>query len=97
VDNCGSHAFTTRPSAGHLSSSRAGSPSTSSSAATVGFDAAAQVSAFAPDAFGDLARRCGFADGGGHVRQRDTIPAGLWTRTEPLRLAEDFIFLADSK
>jgi hypothetical protein len=65
---------------------RAGSPSTSSSAAAVGFDAAARVSAFAPDAFGDLARRCGFADGGGHVRQRDTIPAGLWTRADWVRL-----------
>jgi hypothetical protein len=42
--------------------------------------------AFAPDAFGDLARRCGFADGGGHVRQRDTIPAGLWTRADWVRL-----------
>jgi hypothetical protein len=38
-----------------------------------------------PDAFAGLARRCGFADGGRHVRQRDTIPADLWTRADSLR------------
>jgi methyltransferase (TIGR00027 family) len=46
------------------------------------------LSDFAPDAFAGLARRCGFADGGRHVRQRDTIPAALWTRTDSLRPAD---------
>jgi hypothetical protein len=43
------------------------------------------LSAFAPDQFAGLARGCGFADGGRHVGQRDTIPRALWTRADSLR------------
>jgi methyltransferase (TIGR00027 family) len=46
------------------------------------------LSAFTPDAFAGLARRCRFTDGGRHVRQRDTIAAGLWTRADSLRPAD---------
>jgi methyltransferase (TIGR00027 family) len=45
------------------------------------------LSIFAPEQLTDLARRCGFAEVR-HVRQRDTIPAGLWDRTDSLRQAE---------
>jgi methyltransferase (TIGR00027 family) len=46
------------------------------------------LSALAPDAFADLAKQCGFADGGKHVRQRDTIPACLWARADSLSPAD---------
>jgi methyltransferase (TIGR00027 family) len=45
------------------------------------------LSAFAPDDLSGLARQCGFTSVR-HVRQRDTIPAALWTRTDSLAPAE---------
>jgi methyltransferase (TIGR00027 family) len=45
------------------------------------------LSVFTPDDLSDLARRCGFA-AVRHVRQRDTIPGGLWKRSDSLRPAD---------
>jgi len=45
------------------------------------------LSVFAPDELSELARERGFA-AVRHVRQRDTIPAGLWTRSDSLRPAD---------
>jgi methyltransferase (TIGR00027 family) len=45
------------------------------------------LSSFAPQEMTDLARRSGFASVR-HVRQRDTIPAGLWDRSDSLRPAD---------
>ena len=45
------------------------------------------LSVLAPDELSDLARRRGFA-AVRHIRQRDTIPAGLWTRSDALRPAD---------
>jgi len=44
-------------------------------------------SCFTPPQIADLARRAGFA-GARSVRQRDTVPAELWRRTDSLRPAE---------
>ena len=41
-----------------------------------------------PEQMRDEAGGCGFADGGTHVGQRDTIPAWLWTRADSLRPAD---------
>jgi len=45
------------------------------------------LSAFAPQDLSGLARECGFASVR-HVRQRDTIPAALWTRSDSLAPVE---------
>jgi methyltransferase (TIGR00027 family) len=45
------------------------------------------LSCFAPGEMTDLARQAGFA-GVRNVRQRDTIPAELWRRPDPLRPAD---------
>jgi methyltransferase (TIGR00027 family) len=45
------------------------------------------LSVFAPDELSDLAHQCGFASAR-HVRQRDTVPAGLWTRGDSLAPAD---------
>ena len=44
-------------------------------------------SCFTPPQIADLARRAGLG-GARSVRQRDTVPAGLWRRTDSLRPAE---------
>lgn len=44
-------------------------------------------SAFAPDQLSELALRCGFT-GVRHIRQRDTIPASMWNRSDSLRPAD---------
>jgi len=46
-----------------------------------------RLSSFTPGEMTDLARRVGFAEVR-HVRQRDTIPAGLWRRSDALRPAD---------
>jgi methyltransferase (TIGR00027 family) len=45
------------------------------------------LSVFTPEGLSGLARECGFT-AMRHVRQRETIPAALWTRTDSLAPAE---------